>query len=206
MLTEEEKKTLAYYNTHAEEWSSERDPYTTSFWEGDIEKFHSLLPSGKIFEIGSGSGREASRFISLGYDYIGTDISEGLLHFARKNNPGGKFLLETVYRLGLPSGSFDGFWTSATLIHVPKSRILEALEKIRGIVKPDGIGFISLKEGRGEDMTLEASTGRYFSYYQLDEFSEILSGARLEIIEAERKREVRTNGEVTDWLTFFVRI
>lgn len=159
MLTSEEKKTLKYYDKHAEEWSKDRSPLTSSFWDQDVEKFHHFLPKGKIIEIGSGSGREASRLIALKYDYIGTDLSKGLLGYAKKNNPKGKFLLKNVYDLDFPANFFDGFWTSATLLHIPKSKIEIALKSINRILKQGAVGFISIKENKGISESEEEKTG-----------------------------------------------
>ena len=50
------------------------------------------------------------------------------------------------YKLNFPSGSFDGFWASASLLHIPKNKIHQVLSDIKNIIKPNGIGFISLKQ------------------------------------------------------------
>lgn len=42
------------------------------------------MPAGKILEVGSGGGRDAKDLIEMGYEYIGIDISKGLLEEAKK--------------------------------------------------------------------------------------------------------------------------
>ena len=59
--------------------------------------------------------------IAFGYDYTGTDISTGLLNEARKKVPGQSFYEMSVYDLDFPEGTFDGFWASAILLHIPKN-------------------------------------------------------------------------------------
>lgn len=115
-------------------------------WIGSQE----LLPTGKVLEIGSGGGRDAKELIAKGYKYTGTDVSKGLLEEARKANPSTVFLRQSVYDLDFPDNTFDGFWASAVLLHIPKDRIDEALSRLRAVVRNDGIGFISIKQGEGQ--------------------------------------------------------
>ena len=205
LFTKREEKTIRYYNKHAREWAEERNPKHKSFWDGDVKRFNELISKGKIIEIGSGSGREANRLIALGYDYLGTDVSKGLLRVAKENNPNGKFLLKNDYDLDFLPESFDGFWSSATLLHVPKSRIRRVLKNIKRILKHVAIGFISLKENKSESESIEEKTGRYFLYYKIDEFKAILKNVDFEIIEANQKKQTKENDDVVYWLTFFVK-
>ena len=100
----------------------------------------------------------------MGYDYTGTDVSKGLLDAAQENNPGAKFYQMGVYDMDFPDNGFDGFWACAVLLHLPKSKITKALQSIHDIVCPEGVGFISLKEGEGEEYVDEPPPdGKRFS-------------------------------------------
>jgi len=199
-ITEKEKATLQYYNIHAEDWRAAHCVNSQSFWSDEITKFHHLLPSGKILEVGSGSGREAARLIQLGYDYSGIDASEGLLETARRDNPSGMFFHQNVYDLTFPTNTFDGFWTAATLLHIPKDRMGEALKSIQRVVKPEGLGFISLRKGQGE--SVDQKTGRFFSYFTIEEFNQILLKNSITVINSGEKEQANRN---ITWLTFFVK-
>lgn len=194
-LTSEELITLNTYNTKGAEWASKKS--TPNYWKKEMKMFIKHLPMGKILEIGSGSGRDAKELSNLGYEYLGTDISTGLLLLARQNNLELNFLEQSVYDLEF-SEKFDGFWCSATLLHIPKARIDEALKRIYGCMKRDAVGFISLKEGRGEELSADR---RFFAYYSTAEFKKILSRNKYRIIETSRKE---TN-EPYNWLSFFVK-
>ncbi len=102
--------------------------------------------------------------------------------------------------MDFPKATFDGFWTAATLLHVPKNRIKDAFRNLKRVTKNGGIGFISLIEGEGE--SIEKQTGRFFSYYTENELTQILKNEGIQIIEAGKKRQDFTN---TTWLMFFVR-
>src|SRR3989338_777066 len=125
-------KTVEYYNAHANEWAKEHGGYEDkSFWFEEMGIFNEYLPKGKVVEFGSGAGKDAKSLIRLGYDYVGTDASSGLIEVARKNNPGATFLNMPLENLRLPKSSFDGFWTAATLLHIPKKEIGKVLSNIK---------------------------------------------------------------------------
>lgn len=159
------------------------------------------MPKGKIIEIGSGGGRDAQMLISMGYDYIGTDVSQTLLEVAQENNPGARFVYQSVYELNFPNEKFDGFWTAATLLHIPKSRIDEALQSIKNVLKDDAVGFISLKEGEREEIVDQYEGKRFFAFYSMEEFEEVLKRNNFEVLWKLRQPV----SENTIWLQFIVR-
>ncbi len=196
-FVEQEKRTIDYYNKSGREWAAARGGNEVSYWLGEMQKFRSLLRAGRILEIGSGSGRDALELIKFGYEYIGTDASKGLIEIAQEKNPGAVFENKSVFDLDYPEGVFDGFWTAATLLHIPKNRIDQALEGIARVVKPGSVGFISMKQGKGENE--DASTGRWFAYYSQLEFIEVLERNGFEIKDCEIR-----HGDRDIWLIFYV--
>jgi len=201
VLTPNEESTVTAYDTMAQRWSCGHD--TPGFWEHEMKTFRQYLPSGKILEIGSGGGRDAKELIRIGYDYVGTDISEKLLAIARSQNPGYQFYQQSVYDLNTQN-LFDGFWAAAVLLHIPKNRIGEALTAIARCMITGAVGFISLKEGNGE-MTIQeefdgASLSRFFWYWQQDEFTTTLTRHGFGILETGKKM----TAEAT-WLAYIVQ-
>jgi SAM-dependent methyltransferase/8-oxo-dGTP pyrophosphatase MutT (NUDIX family) len=182
-LTEEEKITLRAYDQAAAGWSDYFD--SGGGWPIELKEFHKFLPTGKILEIGAGGGRDAQDLINLGYDYVGTDVSEPLLDIARIKNPGQKFISMSLYDLSFPE-KFDGFWASAVLLHVPKKRIDNALQKIKSTQKKGGIGFISIKDGKGESLESREIVGkkpqRFFAFWSRPEFEETLQKNGFEVL------------------------
>lgn len=193
-------QTTDYYDHKAEDWISEHGGHEgESYWKAEMERFHELLPSGKVLEIGSGAGKDATALIGLGYNYIGTDASQGFLKIARKRNPKAIFIHKRVEDLDFSEGSFDGFWTAATLLHMPKDKIDQVLTTIKRQVKPGGIGFISVKQGEGEG--IDEPTGRWFAYYSQEEFADVLKRNGYEVLEA----RIRPTEGKTTWLTYFIK-
>lgn len=204
-LTPEEVQTMKTYDTQSVDWASKHS--SERFWGEEMDRFEKLLPEGKVLEIGSGGGRDAKELIAKGYDYTGTDISQGLLEEAKKANPGAKFLQQSVYDLDFPKNTFDGFWASAVLLHIPKGRIDEALGRLHSVIRNNGVGFISIKQGEGQkieedepDMTERRI--RLFAYWQDEEFREALKRNNFEVVDTGFK----PMSERTKWLIYFVRV
>lgn len=205
-LSSDEQTTVDTYNKDAGEWASKHS--TEGFWKTEMDKFAELLPSGCVLEIGSGGGRDARELIKAGYDYLGTDVSRELIKEARKFNPGVTIKLTSIYDMDFPDNSFDGFWCSATLLHIPKSRMGEALRAIHRVIKPSGIGFISIKQGEGEKMEyeepgqMEGERKRLFVYYRREEFTEELNKNGYEVV----SYDIKPMSQRTTWLIYFVRV
>lgn len=197
-LTPEEVITLASYDAAAERWAKEHR--TEGFWANEMAEFHSLLPSGRILEIGVGPGRDAGELLELGYDYVGTDISPGLLAQARKSNPGAVFLPKSVYELDYES-EFDGFWCAAVLLHIPRSRIDLALKNIRRAMKSSATGFIAIKEGEGEEVEDGEFGQRLFTYWRNNDFKQVLSKSGFTVV----SEDYRPMSERTRWLTYIIK-
>jgi len=204
-LTKVEKQTMKTYDSHAIEWALKHS--TERFWGKEMDRFGELLPQGKVLEIGSGGGRDAKELLSKGYEYTGTDVSRGLLDEAKKANPDTTFLQQSVYDLDFPDDTFDGFWASAVLLHIPQKRLNDALVRIHSVVKNGGIGFISIKQGDGEmieedEPNIEGKRIRFFTYWQDAEFQEALVKNGFEVIES----RVRPMCKRTTWLVYFVKV
>ena len=138
-------KTIDFYNKKAKEWAEGRVVGKGSYRERLVSEFKEIIPNGKILEIGCGAGLDARILANSGFDYIGTDASIELIKLSRNLNPNLNFIEMPVEKLNFPKNTFDGFWSSATLLHIHKDKINGVLDKIRNVCKPKAIGLITLK-------------------------------------------------------------
>lgn len=192
-------KTVEYYDNQANTWSaSHGGDDDESWWKDEMTRFKEYLPNGKVIEIGSGVGKDAQALISLGYDYVGTDASIGLLELARQRNPLALFVKKYIHELDSSLGEFDGFWASAVLLHIPRDEMINSLLVISSVLKKDGIGFITMKEGEGEQ--IDEKTGRLFTYYKEHEFRDVLESTGFFVLEVKKRDTEKDN-----WLIFYVK-
>lgn len=204
-LTPEEKTTIDSYNRGAETWSSTHSDSNT--WAEEFIEFKKYLPKGHVLEVGCGGGRDAKVLLSMEYKYTGTDIAKEFVRVAKKNNPKGTFLVQSLYNLTFPDNSFDGFWSSAVFLHIPKKKISKALSEIHRVVGKGGVGFIATKKGKGEHVLEEESLDRekytrFWAFYSKAEFVKILKQNRFKMLSS----KVLRKSARTTWLIYFVQV
>lgn len=214
-MNEDEKMTLEYYDKTAKIRNNTHSDI--NYFRKEFNYFGDFFPDNnkekiKIIDIGCGAGRDAQLFKEFKnkYCYIGIDISQKMIQEARKLVKEMYFSEMNMYKLSFDNNSFDGFWAACSLLHIPKSRILGifnrridiVLGQIRKIVKPDGIGFISIKEGDGERIIYDKEGNRrLFVFYYNSEFTRILKKNRFEILKTERRKNGNEN-----LLNYFVKV
>jgi ubiquinone/menaquinone biosynthesis C-methylase UbiE len=201
-LSAEEQATIDSYNQNASTFARSRDGEVV--WQEEKQKLKTYQKSGKILDIGSGSGRDSKDLIAMGYEYVGIDYSDGLIEESRKNYPEVTFLKQSIYELNFPNGRFDLFWACAVLLHMPKDKIDSALQSIHKVMKIGAVGCITLKKGDGEKIIEGDHSGigykRFFSFYQEDEFKNILNRNNFVVLES-----YETDHSNKQWLVFFVK-
>lgn len=202
-FSDAEKLTIRNYDKYAKSWANEHsDP---NFWREEMTLFRNLLPQGRVLELGSGGGRDAGVLIRKAYDYVGIDVSRGLLNEAKQKVPEGQFFQTSLYHLSFDKNAFGGFWASAVLLHIPKDNLMNIFRDLRRVTQPAAIGFISIKEGEGETVEEETLINgekiqRFFAYYSDREFACHLGLNNFYIL----RKFVKPMGH-TVWLTYFVK-
>lgn len=200
------ESTVEYYERFAKTFHNTGQ----TIWQHQLDEFHSYLPEGKVLEIGSATGVEAN-ILSQWYEYIGVDAAAACIELAQRNYAGICFQQCDLFELLSLGHKFDGFWSAATLLHVPKSRMREALDVIRGVLNPGAIGFISVKEGDGEEWLLDNDKvglpARFYSYWHRDELLPILRQAGFVVIEVSQKyTENRLDPSLqVNWLCYYLQ-
>ncbi|MBI4022555.1 class I SAM-dependent methyltransferase [Candidatus Berkelbacteria bacterium] len=203
VLTPEELQTIETYNQHARAWADQHN--TADYWQTEFDQFQELLPKGRVVEFGAAHGRDAAQLAARGYDYLGTDVATELLAVAAERLPALEFRTMSLYELELPDQAFDGFWASAVLLHIPRSKLAQALREMHRVLRPGGIGFLSVKQGVGEEMVTDpdlagGSGPRYFVYYQGEALTTELQQAGFRV----RLQYVKSVSNKTHWLVYFV--
>jgi 2-polyprenyl-3-methyl-5-hydroxy-6-metoxy-1,4-benzoquinol methylase len=199
----QEAKTVATYDTYAESWVTEHDDRTD--YQAMIRLLQRYVPKGEILEIGAGGGSDAVLLHEAGYNYLGTDVSAGMVEAAKRHHPDLRFQQLSVYDLASLDRQFEGFWACAVLLHVPKARIDEALQAVRAVIKLGGAGFISMKDGTDEvfesRLKNDRQEERLFAYWQDEKFRKALIRNGFEVVEYQYKPE----SERTRWHRYIVR-
>lgn len=196
----------------AETYDKIASDYSTShfahFWIEEFDFYKSIINGKKIIDLGCGAGRDADVFVKNGFDYTGIDTSGGMLKVARERVPNGKFQQMDLSKTTFADGAFDGFWASASFLHIPKKDIAGVLQETKRITKKGGVGFISVKEkteldeGMIEENRYDGIS-RYFAFYVQDEFKNLLEQNNFSVIKMSTRTE--DDKRKTNWLCYFVK-
>lgn len=145
-------------------------------------------PSGRILDLGCGTGRDVALFESHGAAVFGGDLSGGMLTFAHQQvaSP----LVQMDMRL-LPfaTASFSGVWSCASLLHIPKVEAPAVLTEIGRILQEDGLLILSIQEGNDErwDGGYVEGVQRFFARYGADEMATLLAKHGFEVTATARE-------------------
>lgn len=110
----------------------------TMDYEKEVEFFDKILRKNKckrILEVGCGVGHRGKFFINNGYDYVGLDISEGMLKIARRKYPELRFVQGDVRKLSLKE-KFDAiiFVGKGTVYLTTDEDVMSALKSMKGLI------------------------------------------------------------------------
>jgi len=137
-----------------------------------------------VLDLGCGHGRDAAWLATHGVAVTAMDLSAGMLSEAAERFDGAVSLAD-MRRLPVTSVSFDGVWSDAAMLHLPKVDLPGALKEVCRILKHRGVAFISFQVGQGEAWE-SASYGlalrRFFARYSVPEFADAVAAAGLSVL------------------------
>jgi SAM-dependent methyltransferase len=190
-------RTLSFYENHAREFYA-----STANLKADnlyVPFLKELSPGSRILDAGCGSGRDAKAFKAKGFAVEAVDASPELARLASRLI-GQTCQIASFQQIDFRS-EFDGIWACASIIHVPGTEIKEVLRRLARALKPNGILYVSLKEGHGEKVLTD---GRLFNYYTSAEFRQLLTADGLfEIVDIWKSKALDSSGQT--WLNFLAR-
>lgn len=143
-----------------------------------------LPPRARILDAGCGAGRDLLELRERGLVPIGLDMSAGLLAEAQdySRQP---VVLGDLRALPFADCSMHGVWAVASLLHLPRAEVKDALREFSRVLRPGGVFLASLKEGEGARIDCH---GRLFTFYSMLEWGDALQGAGFVIDQLGRDR------------------
>jgi SAM-dependent methyltransferase len=177
------------YNRIASDWH--HDHSHDDWWVEGTDIFINKLPSNAlVLDVGCGSGTKSKYLIAHGIKVMGIDISDKLLEIAKHEVPGGEFKEFSMYDLDKIQKTFDGVFAQASLLHIPKKKAGEVVNKMAQRLTPGGFLYIAVKEVRSDksEEGIEKENGygyeyeRFFSYFTMSELEQYLTDAGLQVV------------------------
>jgi SAM-dependent methyltransferase len=87
-----------------------------------------------VFEVGTGPGRDAIPFLEDGFAVSGIDLSEESVRHCV--DAGIDCRQASLFDIPFEDGMFPAAWTMSTLLHVPDTRIDDALLEVMRVLEP----------------------------------------------------------------------
>jgi SAM-dependent methyltransferase len=152
-----------------------------------------------ILDAGCGSGRDSHAFAQLGYDVTAFDGSAEMVRLAR-----GHARIPVFHKVFAEVdwvGRFDGIWSCASLLHVPKSELPDAMSRLAQALRAGGTWFMSFKYGDGERETRE----RHFTDMREADLEQAIDRTGLGLAEMWLSKDVRPERAHETWISAIAR-
>jgi SAM-dependent methyltransferase len=138
-FADDAERQQALYNQVAHEYDDVFPRHVANHYlEKRVAIVRSLLPAGRVLDVGCGTGQLAERIVLAGYEVMGVDISPAMLQKALARGLAGTF---AAFSSALPfrDGSFDLALTVATLHHLETPvRVAYTIAEMGRVVRPGG--------------------------------------------------------------------
>lgn len=200
----EVEATKQTYNKLAHLWS--KTGIDTFFYEKQFRVFCSYLKSGNsVIDIGCANGLHIPLFLGIGSElklkYEGYDISSSMLKIAKSRYPNLSFkYIDISDSKSLPKKRFNAFWAAAVLLHVPLAQWDEMFINLEKIIKPKGVGFITIPEKT--PVTASPYDKRHFTIMKGSEAVSYLRSKKWKIL----KKGTLMGARETPWNWFVVQL
>jgi SAM-dependent methyltransferase len=159
-----------------------------------------LTPGDRVLDAGCGSGRDALGFMRLGFQVTAMEASPKLAALARLHT-GLPVEVRTFDQI-IWREAFEGVWACASLLHVPRAGLAEAVRRLRDALTPGGVLWMSFKHGTEERQV----DGRHFT--DLDEAGAdalLAEVGGLDLLWTKVAGDVRPGREHERWLSILCR-
>lgn len=193
-----ESKTLSYYNKNAYDFVERTKD--VSFSKVQDKFLFYMSANSFILDFGCGSGRDTKYFLEKGYRVDATDGSAELCRLAGEYT--GIEVKPMLFSELSADSLYDGIWACASILHLSREELRDALCKMMKATKDNGYIYTSFKYGEFEGYRNE----RYFTDFTEDSFETFIKDVPgIKMIECWLSEDVcRGRGE-EKWLNLILQ-
>ena len=128
-----------------------------------LDRVADLVGAGRLLEVGSGPGVDATYLRERGVDVWPTDATPAFVEMMVSAGFEATLLDLRSDDLG---GPWQGVLAQAVLLHLNRAQLIEALHSLRDAVVDGGVLAFTVKEGDGDGWSnIKLDLPRYFTYW-----------------------------------------
>ena len=156
-------------------------------WNHDVSQNRNALVAamprnpGKVLDVGCGPGRDLVWFKSQGHTAVGLDATPAFVEMAKELS-GCEVWQQSFLNLDLPLATFDGIFANASLIHVPRDRMVKVLKDFHKSLVSAGVIVMSMCRGSWEGYDVRPTGKRYTVAWEYETLAPCLEQAEFDII------------------------
>lgn len=193
-----DRETMAVYASRAEDYANR---FGKTGEGRHVTEFLAEVPEGgRILDLGCGPGHTAAAMKRAGYRVDALDASPELAKIAQQHY--GIDVTVATFDDVRAIETYDGVFANFSLLHAPKKAMPGHLARIANALVPSGVFHVGLKQGTGEKRD---AIGRFYAFYELDEFEGLLSDAGFHVISERTGAEEGLDGTVAPWIILLAR-
>jgi SAM-dependent methyltransferase len=176
-------ETVARYNQVAAEFAA---LWSSLHLQRQLQAFAQCVGGQRlVLDLGCGPGRDMRFLIDLGCQVVGLDLSTAMLSQARQRLPGAPLIQADLRYVPLATGTLDGAWACASLLHLPHAQLPAALAEVARLLRPGGVFYLAVKGGTGHRWLTDQVGRRYFvAFYQPTELETALVMSGFQVLES----------------------
>ena len=130
------------------------------FIEPERRQFIDRLPAGsQILDCGCGPGMDTERFSQLGFKVTAIDLSDRFVALTQKRVASADVRKMDMRYLEFSEGTFDGLWSSFSLLHIRANEIEKTLSGFKSVLRQGGLFFAALHRGPKTDWVKTTISG-----------------------------------------------
>lgn len=188
-------ETIGVYEKNAQKYAGLTDK--DNFSDPWLKSFISACGSGdRVLDLGCGPGTSAAVMAQAGLDVVAIDASPEMVALAAQKT--GVHAHVATFADIPDLGTFSGVWANFSLLHAPRHDMPKHLADIHAALEPDGVFFIALKTGDGENRD---KLGRFYTYYGKDELFDLLSAAGFTVERHRLGSGTGLDGSISEWIS-----
>lgn len=173
--------TIQSYSDHLEAYAlatQNAAPEYSKIWIDQALK--SITARGKVLELGSAFGKDATYIATKGFNVVATDVVPGFVEFLQKAGHEARLLNALTDDFGT---GYDMIFANAVFLHFTPDELEHVLQKAKRSLKSGGVLAFSVKKGEGTQWAQDKiDAPRYFCYWQKPDLEKIITQAGFNLV------------------------